>query len=121
MVDRSTAAGFSCRGRAAVQPPCGRDRLLAGLFRGSKIATHQVEACQTHVRRRQQRRARGGLQQVLLCPSARLRISRATFYREVERGRIRTVPIGRGRSRRVTPKAIAEYVQKLDEEADEGL
>lgn len=52
---------------------------------------------------------------------ARLRISRATFYREVERGRIRTVPIGRGRSRRVTPKAIAEYVRKLDEEADEGL
>jgi excisionase family DNA binding protein len=52
---------------------------------------------------------------------ARLRISRATFYREVERGRIRTVPIGRGRNRRVTPDALTEYVRRLNEEADEGL
>jgi excisionase family DNA binding protein len=45
----------------------------------------------------------------------RLDISRSTFYREARRGRIRTVPIGEGRNKRVHVDELAAYVRRLEE------
>lgn len=44
---------------------------------------------------------------------AQLRISRWTFYRLVQRKQLRTVTVGR--SRRVTPAAISDFVASLHE------
>lgn len=49
-----------------------------------------------------------------------LRISRRTFYDEVNRGRIRTVPVGTGRSRRVHRDELEAYGRARQAEADEG-
>lgn len=60
---------------------------------------------------------------LLTIPEAcrRLSISRATFYRLIECGRLRTVPVSpSGRSRRVASVDIEIYIERLRREADGG-
>jgi excisionase family DNA binding protein len=49
-----------------------------------------------------------------------LRMSRTTFYAEVRRGRIRTVPIAGGRFRRVHRDELEAYGRRAQQEADAG-
>lgn len=51
---------------------------------------------------------------------AALRISRRTFYDEVNRGRIRTVPVASGRGRRVHRDELEAYGRARQAEADQG-
>ena len=57
---------------------------------------------------------------LLTIPEAcrRLSISRATFYRLLDRGHLRTVPVSpSGRSRRVASADIEAYIDRLRREA----
>lgn len=60
---------------------------------------------------------------LLTIPEAcrRLSISRATFYRLIDRGKLRTVPVSpSGRSRRVPSADIESYIDRLRREAGLG-
>jgi len=57
---------------------------------------------------------------LLTIPEAcrRLSISRATFYRLIDRGQLRTVPVSpSGRSRRIPSSDIEAYIERLRLEA----
>ncbi len=60
---------------------------------------------------------------LLTIPEAcrRLSISRATFYRLIDRGQLRTVAVSpSGRSRRIASADLDGYIERLRQEAREG-
>ncbi len=61
---------------------------------------------------------------LLTIPEAcrRLSISRATFYRMLDRGQLRTVPVSpSGRSRRIPSADLESYIERLRQEAGGGM
>lgn len=64
-----------------------------------------------------------GAPRLLTIPEAcsRLSISRATFYRLIDCGKLRTVPVSpSGRSRRIASADIETYIERLRREAGGG-